>query len=201
MSKQRTRLVRRSTGLRDARLYIVSTEGARTEPAYIDWLKLKGWIDRTRVVLVVPTPAEDGTSSPEYVLRRLDEARQRFKSVEGDEYWLLIDVDRWRAEKLADVTQKAAQKGYHLGVSNPCFEVWLLLHFTDTLPQEPRCDVYEEALRTELGGFNKSSSNFEAYTRERVTQAIIRARQRDAGGRWPPSPPGTHAYRLFERLL
>jgi hypothetical protein len=194
--------MRRNTSTRDARLYIVSTEGARTEPEYIDWLKLQGWIDRTRVhVEIVSTPAEDGTSSPEYVLRRLDEARQRIGTIEGDECWLLIDVDRWRAEKLADVTQKAAQKGYRLGVSNPCFEVWLLLHFTDTLPQEPRCDAYEEALRTELGGFNKSSSNFQAYTRERVTEAITHARQRDTGGRWPQSPPGTHAYRLFETLL
>lgn len=202
MVTRRTGLIRRQAGFRDARLFIVATEGARTEPQYIAHLKLQGWIDRSRVIVEV-IPTQDGTSSPNHVIHRLSEAQQRFQALPSDECWLVLDVDRWGPRLLSEVAQEATQKGYKLAISNPCFELWLLLHFTDSAPSSSSCAAIEEQLRQIHGSFNKSNLDGTLYTRERVNEAVERARRLDSSptDRWPQSPPGTHAYRLFTRIL
>lgn len=44
-----------------------------------------------------------------------------------DEIWCVFDVDEH--PKLQDATQQANAHGISVAVSNPCFELWLLLHF------------------------------------------------------------------------
>lgn len=46
-----------------------------------------------------------------------------------DEYWCVVDVDEHLS--LGEAMQLARQHGIRVAVSNPCFEVWLLMHFKD----------------------------------------------------------------------
>lgn len=202
MPPPRTSLVARHRGNRDARLFVIATEGRRTEPDYLAALKLDGIIHPTRVVVEVVGAGTDD-SAPEQVLRRLDAAVVRYGLQAGDERWLLLDVDRWGERKLADVVRQAGQKGYGVAVSNPCFEVWLLLHFAETAPATERCAEIAAALRSQRSGYSKSGVSAGWCTREDVLAAITRARTTDPqpSGRWPAPPSGTHAYKLFERLL
>ena len=202
MPTARTRLVARHAGRRDARLFIVATEGAKTEPQYIEALKLNGLIDKSRIIVeVIRTP--DGQSSPEQVFDRLKEARNHYELKPFDEFWLLLDVDRGRDMKLSEVAQKALQCGYSLGVSNPCFEVWIALHSVDTLPAFGNCYAVEAHIRQLWGAYQKANLPVERFSREAVEAAIERAKRLDSdpSARWPQAPPATHAHRLFERLL
>lgn len=202
MPTSRTRLVSRHAGRRDARLFIVATEGARTEPQYIDALKLNGVIDRTRIIVEV-VPTLDGRSSPAHVLERLKVARTQYELKPFDEFWLLLDVDRWEPRMLSQVAQEAHQNGYSLGVSNPCFEVWVALHSVDTLPALVRCAEVEAFIRQLWGSYQKANLPAERFSWEAVDAASERAKRldRDPSARWPQESPATHAYRLFDRLL
>ena len=106
----------------DTSLIVIATEGEKTEKQYFETFKY-------RRVQVKVEATEKGKSSPAHVLERLDAYVKEFVIGDGDELWLAIDVDRWEKRMLAEVTREAVQKGFSLAVSNPCFELWLLLHF------------------------------------------------------------------------
>ena len=67
------------------------------------------------------------------MIKRLDEyiEKKDFALEKDDELWVMIDVDRWNKSTLQEIAKEARQKGYRLAISNPCFELWLLLHFRD----------------------------------------------------------------------
>jgi hypothetical protein len=46
-----------------------------------------------------------------------------------DSVWCVFDVDEHPF--LPEAKEQATANGIHLAVSNPCFELWLLLHFQD----------------------------------------------------------------------
>ncbi len=214
---RRTKLLARDGGRREARLFIIATEGHETEPQYFATLQRNHIIDRNRVHLEV-VRSEGTASSPTHVLARLDAwARKYAWQSDFDQLWLVIDLDHWGAPNhrpgLIEVCQKAHQKGYHVAVSNPCFELWLLLHGTgdliDDLTNVADCETTSDAcaecqrrLRAMWGSYNKAALKPERYPRERVEQAIERARALDSGSgdRWPQTI-GSDVYKLADELL
>jgi len=110
-------------------------------------------------------------------------------------------VDRWGARKLSSVCSQARQKGYNLAISNPCFEVWLTLHFEDINSQDRTCDNFKARLRTVLGSYNGSNLDISAY-RDNIENAVNRAKNlhQNSQQSWPPTL-GTHVYRLVEIVL
>ena len=197
----RTSLLDRKVQLRDARIFVVATEGERTEKRYFHGLQEQEIIDRSRVVVhVLPS---DGASAPKRVFEAVDRfVRDRDFHEDLDEIWLVLDVDRWPEKQLSEVAQAAAQKGYFLAISNPCFELWLLLHVTGETAGITTCDGCEGALRRLLGAYNKSNLDVSPYTRGAVLDAIERACRLDGGqvDRWPQAL-GSHVHRLAARLL
>ena len=184
---------------------MIATEGADTEPAYFLGLQEREIIDRSRVhIEVIPTPREDGTSAPKHVLRRLDAFASRYRLHEGlDELWLVVDVDRWPPQHLSEVAQEATQKRFALSVSNPCFELWLLLHLAEAPPAIVTCADCETELRRVLGAYSKTNLDLAVFaSRPAVEAAIARARALDPddGNRWPHAA-GSHVHRLTSRLL
>lgn len=214
MKIERTRLTRRGGGQRDARLFVIAAEGSVTEKQYFEALRDREVIDPRRVRIEVIGAADDTASAPQHVLSRLDGFERRHSlNRDIDQLWLVVDVDHWRepghVQNLVEMFQAALQKQYFVAVSNPCFELWLLLHFTGDVSgidviKEPRGAGTRciEGLRQVCGSYSKSSLQVERYTRERVVAAIDRARALDTtpDDRWPRTA-GTHVYRLAHELL
>ncbi len=196
MRVRRTGLVPRPQFVRDARIFVIAVEGEKTEAQYFSLF------ESTRVHLEVLPAGPEGLSAPRQVLERLVKFEDQFDLGGDDERWLVIDVDRQRGQFLDEITQVARESGYGLAVSNPCFELWLLLHFQDAHPADTDCAAVIERLRPHVGGHNKANIRLEAYTPERVVEAAARARalegERDT--RWPGFP-GTHVFKVVERLL
>lgn len=44
---------------------------------------------------------------------------------------MVIDRDKWEIKMLSEIQSKCKQKGIGLCISNPCFEIWLILHYKD----------------------------------------------------------------------
>ena len=76
-----------------------------------------------------------GTSAPEHLLNRLNEYADEYEIGKGDAFWLVSDCDHWvqpnQFQNLTQVLQQCRQKSTQVALSNPCFDLWLLLHFTD----------------------------------------------------------------------
>jgi hypothetical protein len=116
----------RRSGNRDAKLIIIVAEGSNTEKKYFDDL-----VDAYAAlnIHVEVLNRIDAGPDPKTVLKALDHFREQYSLRSGyDELWLVIDVDRWPKKQLSEAGSLCAQKKYGYAVSNPCFEMWLLLH-------------------------------------------------------------------------
>ena len=196
--------------LRDDRVFVVATDDTYAPADYFEHLPLP----RVKVV-VLPTPEGSGLSAPVHVVDRLKDAfsnvKQRSQIQVGDEFWVFLDTDHhFRDNNLAATLaalQTARHVGFEIAVSNPCFELWLLLHHVDVPPGTvfSNCTQVNQKLKEVLGQYNKTSIKTGQFPLEHVPAAIQRARALevapDAPGDHSPETIGTRVYRLMERLL
>ena len=199
---------RRKGMVRDARTIALALEGEEVgeEFRYFDRIREHTSNNRRFIIELLPTPADTHQSSPDAVIERLNAyVVANALEPEIDVLWLVIDVDAWREAMLASVAQRAAQKGYRLGISNPCFELWLLLHF-DAVDLEP--SRWPDAPRRSQEAKRRlSQSRREHGARDTLfsaaSQAMLRAEDllqaTPPGQRWP-SFPGTHVHMLLDDL-
>jgi hypothetical protein len=197
MRISRQGLLPRREFVRDARLVVIATEGSKTEKQYFE-----GKFGSSKLKIEVLPTGSDGLSAPKHVLDRLSEFTDRYDLSDEDEQWLMVDVDRIRPEFLSQICQEALQKNFRLAISNPCFELWLLLHFRDPDVRDANCVMIEERLKEELGEYNKSRINLSVFTINGVAAAINRSKHLspNEGERWPEFP-GTRVHRVAERIL
>ena len=112
---------------------VVATEGVLTEPEY---LKVFGRIHCDQSVRVVPIRVG---GDPRTVVERAIEESKKAKSdrlATRDSVWAMFDRD---VHKRFDEARDLA-RGNHirLAISNPCFELWGILHYQeqDAPPRE-----------------------------------------------------------------
>lgn len=203
----RKKLVDPSTHVRDARLYIVVVEGANTEPAYFRGLEAQDLVPRTRVKLHV-VPADDHRCAPQYLISNAQKAKNDVgRLLSDDEIWIVFDVDEHsgsdRLKQIHSALLDAKNQGWKVALSNPCFEVWLLLHISGDLREITSAGrTAEEKLRALLGGYNKSNTPTKCLTPDAIRAAITRGQESDVDPNSPiPALPGTRVYRLVERLV
>lgn len=130
MAKQRGRPgkpQRKVTGDALRKDILVFVEGARTEEDY-----LLHWHRANRLRVNMQIYPEHGTPKTLVDLavrekRHADRAAKRGRPF--DEVWCVFDVDEHL--DIDEATMKARANGVHLAVSNPCIELWFLLHFKD----------------------------------------------------------------------
>jgi len=180
------------------RLYVIATEGAKTEPTYLR-LFTPGRDGEFRLRLL-GNPGHK--SAPGEVVERLLDFEARTQPGQNTEYWALIDRDSWEESAISEAN--ALVKGtprFHLALSNPCFEFWLYLHFSDSRPFLGS-DECRRALQKVWKDYRKSGFD-PAPLVDGIPDAIRRARELAATAAesepWP-AMQGTHVYRLVEKL-
>lgn len=126
-------LKRKVATRRPRKTLVVFCEGERTEPEYLDALKRQSSVrDVAAVDLRVETG--QGGSVPRTLVAMAVEAHSRAAEEEAeiDEFWCVFDVEWPRNHPgLVDAIQQARANSIQLAISNPCFELWLILHFQD----------------------------------------------------------------------
>lgn len=115
--------------VRDYSLFAIACEGTEREP---DYFRLFDGTDRIKVDII-----EDGEgSAPSKVLARVAEyiSTNQLDADYGDSLWCVIDKDKWPQDQIEELHSFCNQKGnWHLVISNPCIEIWLLYHKLDDL--------------------------------------------------------------------
>ncbi len=121
--------------VRDYSLFAIATEGSEREP---DYFRLFDGIDRIKVDIIEPETSEEeeasekrNASSPSKVLEKVKAyiSENQLSAEDGDSLWCVIDVDKWPQKQINELHAFCAQKdNWHLVISNPCIEIWLLYH-------------------------------------------------------------------------
>ena len=172
MRKKRP-LDRKAKPVRDASLVVIASEDRYAVRQYFDFFESPRIQFRVLETL-------DGKSAPEHVLNRINEYIEEFEIGEGDTFWVVCDCDHWaepnHIHNLTHVFQQCRQKGIQVALSNPCFDLWLLLHFAD-FPAEDvlTCDEVADRLRAAAGGYDKTKVYNLQINDERVSAAVQRA--------------------------
>jgi hypothetical protein len=115
-----------------------------------------------------------------------------------DEIWCVFDVDEHA--KLPDALQQARDNGIGLAMSNPCFELWALLHFQDQTAYLER-QAARARLKSHLPGYDKALpfSRLQAGYSEALRRAELLDRRCEERG-YPGDNPSSGVYRLAERI-
>ena len=142
--RNRNSLIReRREAFRDARLIVIASEDKDTERIYFETLAKEYANPRVHVRILERNEQEKNNSSPDYVLRQLNDVKAQYSLESDDELWLLVDRDHWPKAMVSQVAQKCANDAYmHMALSNPCIEVWLLLHLVDATGTDSLTLVY-----------------------------------------------------------
>ncbi len=207
----------RPEAFRDARLIVIASEGKDTERIYFNALAKEYANPRVHVHILERRGEEQNNSSPKHVLEQLKDYKSQYDLEEDDELWLVVDKDHWTDGMLSEVATECTHNvSMHMALSNPCFEVWLLLHLENpmSLSSEERklwmkntrksknTDPYLKVrLRHEMGAYHESAYDAPVLIKH-VETAIVRARELDnkPGDRWPQTL-GTRVYLLAESVI
>lgn len=192
---------RRVPGQRNPRRVIrVLTEGAVTEPAY-----LVQWGRRSHNTHI--DFAESGMAPLSLVQharehQRTNERRGSKGRGDFDEIWCIFDVDEH--PNLNQAITEARQSGIQVALSNPCFELWLILHHQDQTAPIDRHRA--QRLASDLGITNSKRLNprsidalLAGYADARGRARALRMRHAANDSR-PDANPSSNAWELIERL-
>jgi hypothetical protein len=195
-------LRRTAARLKPRRRLLILCEGEVTEPNY--FLSMRREVRNLLVEIeVIPkcgvpkTVVEEGADRKKKAQRAARRAGDSFLSY--DEVWCVFDVDDH--PRLNDALQQARDNKLQLAVSNPNFELWILLHFQDQFAHEPRAQI-ARSLRRHLPEYVKNVP-YDAI-RPFYQLAVARAQRLEemhqrndtVGGN-----PSTGVYRLTEGIF
>ena len=195
---RRKRNIDRRSKLADASLIVIASEDRYAVKQYF------GLFHSAKIQFEV-LETEDGASSPVDVLARLDKYRKEFQIGDGDQFWLVTDIDHWASDghiaNLTGVIQQCKGKNISVATSHPCFDYWLLLHFEDP-PQAniDRCDEIGSLIRTNVGAYNKTRVFNLPITNTNVASAVERAKNQKPDGPILQTN-GTLVYQILENLI
>ncbi|MGW0519325.1 RloB family protein [Crossiella sp. NPDC003009] len=163
---------------------LVLCGGCSTEKSYFDGLR------RSRrnpaVTVKVVGKGVSPTQLVGHAVKLRDQAPGAF-----DEVWCVVDVDDFDIDPAVTA---AASAEVRIAVSNPCFEYWLLLHFTDHTAALANYQQVLKCLRKHVPDYDKTALDFTRYDRG-VEDAVRRAsaadptiadhRRNPSSGVWP----------------
>jgi len=195
MSRGRRRFSRPTGTRRIRKLIVIATEGRVTEPGYFAILNQMNAENLTVKCIY------GKKSTPNHVLKRMEEVLESERLKREDEAWIVVDKDDWSDEELQRLANWSVRKSnYHLAVSNPMFEYWLLLHFDDGSGVSTANQCYDR-LKRYLTTYRKHIRSND-INRDQVDDAIRRGEvcDRPPTSDWPRSV-GSTVYKLAQSIL
>jgi hypothetical protein len=180
---------------------LVVTEGEVTEPEYINGLQR--YYRNPRVTVKIAK--EHGV--PMTLVRNAKQYKQesetraaseRDDNLAYDSVWCVFDIDNH--PNIGNAKEMARDNSIELAISNPCIELWLLLHFRDNPGMQDR-DTMLKKLKEHVPKYDKHV-DFKIYA-EGYPQAVQRARKmqddaEEAGE--PDRNPTTGIFELTELI-
>jgi len=158
---------------------LIVTEGRETERNYLN--HANRYLGRKKVEIKC-----DSNTAPDQLLLKaikiLDQNKQVRSSVGSsffpssfDSAWIVFDRNGNEPEQINDVIKKAKRENIKTAFSQPCFELWLLLHFVYSTREFSDCSEVTDVLMKHDTSYSKSG-RFESYM-PKIHDAIINSKK------------------------
>jgi hypothetical protein len=195
---------------------LIVTEGAQTEPKYFEHFRNRHTNIDIRVV-----GNKTGAGETDYLslIRKAADYREKnqLSPTSGDATWVVADGDvnynnpdpiATKEKQLSQARKLADKKGIRLALSNPCFELWYLLHFQYTTKFLKDYAAVKVMLASYIPAYEKTDDVFAQLAAE-TPKAIQNAKRLEEyhlkdGAAQPfeiAVNPFTDVYQLVETLL
>ncbi len=219
MPREPIPLIREGGFLEAEKLFILSYEGKVSEKKYFEDFRKSDFFNDSGLIEIISLkrPADKG-SDPISVKELLEQAKQEFRFKESDEFWLIIDRDDWETIHKHNfdslVEDCNSEKNFFLAMSNPCFEIWLIMHLKSIsefseeeiqlIMNNQKVNASKNYIDKILGeiqgrGYNKRPNPNIFLPKTRI--AINQAKELDIANEDYPTSLGSHVYKLAEKLL
>ena len=147
---------------------LIVSEGSKTEPIYFNHFK-----DRNKNIQILLSSEGRKQRKTDYkhivneAIRFIDE--NDLSVEDGDTFWCVCDADVdtntpgaavVKASQLAEAKIAADRNNINMIFSNPCFELWFLLHFEYTTKQFRGYDEILKSLLKHIKDYDKNTSIF-----------------------------------------
>ncbi|RZJ35832.1 MAG: RloB domain-containing protein [Chryseobacterium sp.] len=161
----RKKIYEKQPPAKDAKKIYIFCEGAVREVNYFRYFE-----GLSSNIEILPIPCENDHSDP---TKLMENAKRLFLGTEKlpatyslsidfkDEIWFVIDTDTWQEQgKISTLKNFCSTlhndvNGWTVAQSNPCFEIWLLYHFTDQKPKQNEvdvCDSFKDYVGKKIAG-------------------------------------------------
>jgi len=198
--ERKSRSYKRREAFKDASMIIIGYEGQSKEPKYFN--KMEQELLAPRKAFIHPLPPVNGESAPKKVLERVktfvDDPKRGVNIEPADKIWFVLDVDRYPIEQFEEINTFCSENDQrNLAISNPCFEIWLWMHFdgaekvSSTKPKDLKQELHEKTTSLNFGG---------DYT-PLIDSAVQRAKVADKSSNYFPNEKSSKVYLLIEELL
>lgn len=187
----------RKTGFRPRNvIFVISTEGKETEPIYF-----RAFNNLSANVHCEVLPSKSGSASPSHVFKRAKEKSKKIDLRKNDEIWVVIDRDNRHIEQVKEVFYMCKKAGIEFAISNPKFELWLLLHFefpsARTINTSQDCT---ERLRKYISNYEKSHFDVNKIILK-ANEAIERAEKNYSDFDPLSDTTGTNVHLLVKKIV
>jgi hypothetical protein len=182
---------------------VIYSEGDKTERDYFEAMK------RSFCSVIVDVEVIGGAGAPLTIAMKAIEAakttrhqNRKISYTNRDEFWAVFDRDEH--PNVGDAISRCEAAKVGVAFSDPCFELWLILHFQDFDRLEHRHDV-QRHLETLCADYNrtrrKTTDCFKLMSlvasAEQRAERQLRRRENEGV---PPRPPFTTVYKLTRRI-
>jgi hypothetical protein len=201
LSRAARPLGRQNRRERDDRVFVIATDDTYAPRQYFEAFNLQ----RIKIHVVA---THDGRCAAADVLTRMkaviEDGMARGDLRADDQFWLVLDTDHYtqgtHVPAFKTALKEALEAGIRTAVSNPCFELWLLLHVREVMEQFANAKEVAAALQAEFGAYDKTNVPA-ARLLAGLELAIKRAQSLDVGveGGWPQKT-GTQVHLLAAEL-
>lgn len=180
---------------------VIFCEGEKTEPQYLLALKQEAFVTDAAAVDIRVETGRGGAVPPTLVtLATAARAKSAAEEAETDEFWCVFDVEWPRNHPhLPEAIARGTANNIRLAISNPCFELWLILHHRNHGSWLDNSAAVE--LRRQLDGSTNKSLGAAKYM-SLIEDAVQRAaaldtrHQRD-GSEFPHNNPSSGMHHLI----
>lgn len=180
---------------------LVVAEGEKTEKQYLEgfWKACRNPRVSIKVADEQGVPMTLVKTAKQYKQEaKQDAAREKDENLAYDSVWCMFDIDEH--PNVGNAKEMARDNNIDLAISNPCIELWLLLHFRDNPGMQHR-DKIEQMLKKHVPGYNKTV-DYDKYSNG-YSQAVSRAERMDnlaIEADEPGRNPTTGVYELTELI-
>lgn len=184
---------------------LIFCEGEKTERQYFEKFahQHRNSLIRVEVVKKTGVPLPLVKNAIEYKKENETQAkREKDPNIAYDSVWCVFDVDNH--PRVAEAKKLANDNKIQVAISNPCFELWLVLHFQES-PGKKSCRQFQSLLKNLDPSYanDSKSVDFSKYA-PGYDQAVERAKRLDAIAQTAGTPgdnPTTNVYELTELIL